>query len=386
MRMKSLVIILAFALCAANTFSIAVAESPSLSSTVASSTDSSANLVTASGTVVYVLSSIGQSTDSSALNEALPYIDAAMPVKAIGKVAINNPSSIKAAAINRGGRSYPAQSPAGETDEMYSASRSSGSHTGGQMVNLGTETVEFDMHGMITDVLSPSTILIGREAVNLRLDYIDSSYLEKGEYELLMDYLKYKLIGKEVYVKDNYAYFDLNGAISSASVNDMIQGEIWGKITSQMNYPVSAGAAGGSGSSWNGGSTGDNGSGGSEGDESNGDSTEGDGDGNEDSTEGDGNGSGDSTGGNEGDDTIDDNENEDPMGDTESDDAAGDDGGSEGYSVNDDSSVDPTNEYISNEDANDENSLDEGSTNEYTTGIEPEGDEGGTTASAGEYA
>jgi hypothetical protein len=62
-----------------------------------------------------------------------------------------------------------------------------------------------------------------------------------------MKYLKYKLIGKEVFVKDNYAYFDLNGAISTESINEIIQEEIWGKITDQFYFPMGGGPAGANG-------------------------------------------------------------------------------------------------------------------------------------------
>jgi hypothetical protein len=79
------------------------------------------------------------------------------------------------------------------------------------------------------------------------MEYIDPSDLDKGDYELLMNYLKYKLIGKDVYAKDNYAYFDLNGAINSVSINDMIQKEIWGMITGQFYFPGGGDTPGGSG-------------------------------------------------------------------------------------------------------------------------------------------
>jgi hypothetical protein len=95
-------------------------------------------------------------------------------------------------------------------------------------VNIGTEIITVDIHGTITDVFTPSSLLIGNgTVVYLDID-ADPDDLNYGNYEILMDYLKHKLIGQEVYVKDNYAYYDLNGAFYSVSINDIIQEEIWG--------------------------------------------------------------------------------------------------------------------------------------------------------------
>ena len=42
----------------------------------------------------------------------------------------------------------------------------------------------------------------------------------------LMEDLKSYYIGKDVLVKGNYVYFDLNGAYNSQSINEMIQNKI----------------------------------------------------------------------------------------------------------------------------------------------------------------
>jgi hypothetical protein len=82
----------------------------------------------------------------------------------------------------------------------------------------------FDMSGTITDVLSPSSILVGKESVTL--ESVDSSDLNSAAYAYLMKDLKEWLIGKEVFVKGNRVYFDLNGAYNSVSINEMIQKDI----------------------------------------------------------------------------------------------------------------------------------------------------------------
>jgi hypothetical protein len=103
-----------------------------------------------------------------------------------------------------------------------------------QTINLGSKTLTPNVHGTITEVFTPSSFLVDNETV-VYLDFTDEdpANLYKGNYEILMNYLNYKLLGKKVYVKDNYAYFDLNGAISSASINEMIQREIEGMIDCQ---------------------------------------------------------------------------------------------------------------------------------------------------------
>jgi hypothetical protein len=77
------------------------------------------------------------------------------------------------------------------------------------------------MSGTITDVLTPSNILVGKEKVNL--ENVDSSNLNSAAYAYLTQDLKGWLIGKEVFVKGNRVYFDLNGAYNSVSINEMIQ-------------------------------------------------------------------------------------------------------------------------------------------------------------------
>jgi hypothetical protein len=80
------------------------------------------------------------------------------------------------------------------------------------------------MSGTITDVLTPSNILVGKEKVNL--ENVDSSNLNSAAYAYLTQDLKGWLIGKEVFVKGNRVYFDLNGAYNAVSINEMIQKEI----------------------------------------------------------------------------------------------------------------------------------------------------------------
>ncbi len=90
----------------------------------------------------------------------------------------------------------------------------------------GTEITNssFDMKGMITNVLTPSSIVIGSNVVNL--DGVNSSGLYRSTYYYLVEDLKSYYIGKDVLVKGNYVYFDLNGAYNSESINEMIQKEI----------------------------------------------------------------------------------------------------------------------------------------------------------------
>lgn len=82
----------------------------------------------------------------------------------------------------------------------------------------------FAMKGIITNVLSPSSIVIGSDVVNL--EGVDASGLYRSTYAYLMQDLKSYYIGKDVLVKGNYTYFDLHGAYNSESINEMIQKEI----------------------------------------------------------------------------------------------------------------------------------------------------------------
>ena len=95
------------------------------------------------------------------------------------------------------------------------------------LISAGTDmsiaNSNFDMRGTITNVLSPSSIVIGRDMVNL--DGVDPSGLYRFTYSYLMDDLKY-YIGKDVFVKGNYVYLDLQGAYNSESINELIQKEI----------------------------------------------------------------------------------------------------------------------------------------------------------------
>ena len=91
----------------------------------------------------------------------------------------------------------------------------------------------FDMKGTITNILSPSSIVIGKEVVNL--DGIDSSGLYWFTYSYLMDDLEQYYIGKDVFVKGNYVYLDLQGAYNSESINEMIQKEIL-DLREQQDY------------------------------------------------------------------------------------------------------------------------------------------------------
>jgi hypothetical protein len=96
------------------------------------------------------------------------------------------------------------------------------------LISAGADTEvtnsSFDMKGTITNVLAPSSIVIGSNVVNL--EGVDSSGLYRSTYYYLMEDLKSYYIGKDVLVKGNYAYFDLNGAYNSESINVMIQKDI----------------------------------------------------------------------------------------------------------------------------------------------------------------
>lgn len=99
--------------------------------------------------------------------------------------------------------------------------------------DMNTANLNFDMRGTITNVLSPSSIVIGRVMVNL--DGVDPSGLYVSTYSYLMDDLKGYYIGKDVFVKGNYVYFDLQGSYNSESINEMIQKEIL-DLREQQDY------------------------------------------------------------------------------------------------------------------------------------------------------
>jgi hypothetical protein len=90
----------------------------------------------------------------------------------------------------------------------------------------------FDMRGKITNVLSPSSIVVDKVVVNL--GGVDPSGLYRFTYAYLMDDLRY-YIGKDVLVKGNYAYLDLQGSYNSESINEMIQKEI-SDLRDQQDY------------------------------------------------------------------------------------------------------------------------------------------------------
>ena len=82
----------------------------------------------------------------------------------------------------------------------------------------------FDMQGTIINVISPSSLLIGNNTINLA--DVDASGLNQRQYAYLMDDLKRSLLGKDVFVKGGYVYFDLTGSYNSVSINEMTQKEI----------------------------------------------------------------------------------------------------------------------------------------------------------------
>jgi hypothetical protein len=92
--------------------------------------------------------------------------------------------------------------------------------------NLRLTSSYFDSRGTITNVLSPSSLIINGEEVEL--EGINPSGLYSSTYAYLVEDLKYWLIGKDVFVKGKHVYFDLNGAYNSISINEMIQQEISG--------------------------------------------------------------------------------------------------------------------------------------------------------------
>jgi hypothetical protein len=90
----------------------------------------------------------------------------------------------------------------------------------------------FDMRGKITNILSPSSIVVDKAVINL--GGVDSSGLYRFTFSYLMDDLKY-YIGKDVLVKGNYVYLDLQGSYNSISINEMIQKEI-SDLRDQQDY------------------------------------------------------------------------------------------------------------------------------------------------------
>jgi hypothetical protein len=106
----------------------------------------------------------------------------------------------------------------------------------GVMISAGIDAKPissgFDMRGTITNVLSPSSIVVDKAVVNL--DGVDPSGLYRFTYSYLMDDLKY-YIGKDVLVKGNYVYLDLQGSYNSESINEMIQKEI-SDLRDQQDY------------------------------------------------------------------------------------------------------------------------------------------------------
>lgn len=99
--------------------------------------------------------------------------------------------------------------------------------------DMVTTNSSFDMRGTITNILSPSSIVIGKNVVNL--DGVDSSGLYWSTYTNLMGDLKSYYIGKDVFVKGNYVFLDLQGAYNSESINEQIQQDILGWLE-QQNY------------------------------------------------------------------------------------------------------------------------------------------------------
>ena len=89
---------------------------------------------------------------------------------------------------------------------------------------LLTQVSYFDMRGTIVNVLSPTSLQIDSETVNLV--GVDPSGITPGQYLYLISDLKEWLIGKDVFVKGGYVYFDLVGSYNSVSINEMIQKEI----------------------------------------------------------------------------------------------------------------------------------------------------------------
>jgi len=93
----------------------------------------------------------------------------------------------------------------------------------------------FDMQGTITGVVSPSMIIIGNNTT-IELADIDASGLSAKQYGYLMNDLKASYVGKDVFVKGNYVYFDLQGSYNSVSINEMIQKQITDLKESRLYY------------------------------------------------------------------------------------------------------------------------------------------------------
>ncbi len=91
----------------------------------------------------------------------------------------------------------------------------------------------FDMSGTITNILSPASIVVDRSVVNM--EGVDSSGLYRFTYAYLIEDLKENYLGKDVFVKGNYVYLDLQGAYNAVSINEMIQKEI-SDLQMQQDY------------------------------------------------------------------------------------------------------------------------------------------------------
>jgi hypothetical protein len=106
----------------------------------------------------------------------------------------------------------------------------------GVLISVGTDAKPipsgFDMRGKITNVLSPSSIVVDKVVINL--DGVDSSGLYRFTYAYLMDDLRY-YVGKDVLVKGNYVYLDLQGSYNSEIINEKIQKEI-SDLRDQQDY------------------------------------------------------------------------------------------------------------------------------------------------------
>lgn len=91
----------------------------------------------------------------------------------------------------------------------------------------------FDMSGTITNILSPERIIVDSMVINL--EGVDASGLYRYTHAWLMEDLKENYLGKDVFVKGNYVYFDLHGAYNAMSINEMIQKEI-SDLREQQDY------------------------------------------------------------------------------------------------------------------------------------------------------
>jgi hypothetical protein len=255
--MKCALIILVSIFCTLNVVTAIEAKASSSSSAVASGTGSYASSFATSAAVGYNGGEGESLTKTYKSEETSTHGDARASAKATAEVNINNPSPGIIAdpctftledndvsfsglqppsfASCRGGRDHPAERHDKEfkLNLKRSVSKSSESSINAQPEQLGIRTITFNLRGTITDVLTPSKILIGKEIVELDLGSTDPSDLYKGNYEIFMDFLKEKLVGQEVFIKDNYAYFDLNGAVNSVSINEMIQEEVRCKLIEQ---------------------------------------------------------------------------------------------------------------------------------------------------------